>query len=77
MTERCGTCRFWELSGYGESNNMELGVSGYHADGTVSNCRRYAPAAQDPKRYPGATADWPTTRRDAVCGDWEARASAA
>ncbi len=70
---RCGNCIFWELSGYAESNQQELGVSGYSTDGRVSNCRRHAPAAVNPDREPGATAVWPTTNVNHLCGDWKWR----
>lgn len=73
--ERCGNCKFWELSGYARMNDIEGGVGGHHCDGSVSNCRRHAPGMIDATRDRiHDRAEWPTTRKDAWCGDWAARA---
>jgi hypothetical protein len=72
--ERCGNCRFWELSSYAIRNGSESGVGGHHCDGSVSNCRRHAPPGIHTERDRiHDRAEWPTTRIDAWCGEWEPR----
>lgn len=68
--QRCGSCKYWELSGYAQMNGMESGVGGYHTDGSVSNCRRNAPQELRQDRYPSANVVWPQTNKTDWCGDW-------
>ena len=69
--ECCGNCAFWPINPYSEG--MPYGMKGPHTDGTVSDCRRHAPREISPQRYPSDTAQWPTTKRDDCCGDFELR----
>ncbi len=73
--ERCGTCRFWQLSDYAKANSMELGVHGLGCDGSVSNCKRNAPNANPTKheRTLWGDASWPITRKDDWCSEWRKR----
>ncbi len=75
MIERCGTCRFWQLSDYAKANSMELGVHGLGCDGSVSNCRKKAPVADPAKRDRTLFGDacWPITRKDDWCSEWRKR----
>ncbi len=74
MAEYCGNCRFWELSLYAQMNGGESGIGGHHCDGSVSNCRRRAPAEINTDRDRiHARAEWPTTQHSAWCGEWAPR----
>lgn len=79
MSERCELCRFWQLSSYngGKIGDQYNGVGGPHTDGSASNCRRHAPRhLQQLDRIYGRV-DWPTTKRDEWCGEFEARPTSA
>jgi hypothetical protein len=71
----CGNCRYWPLAGY--QHDWEgcepSGIGGHATDGSVSDCRRNAPAAVQADRYPSATALWPQTEKTACCGEFELR----
>jgi hypothetical protein len=77
--QRCELCRFWPLSSYsnGKIGDKYYGIGGHHTDGSVSDCRRRAPAMVDPHRdaHLWGSARWPTTKREDWCGDFEARVS--
>lgn len=63
--ERCGLCRFWPLSGYGEANNIESGLAGSDR----SECRRRAPVAMSRGDQP----IWPWIDKREWCGEFEKR----
>jgi len=74
----CANCRFWPLSGYGETvwkndYGRPSGISGFQTDGSVSDCRRHAPTELNQERRPGETAIWPRTLATDYCGDFERR----
>lgn len=62
--QRCGQCRFWPRSPYGEQYDEESGLAG----GDRSECRRHAPTRGE-EGFPA----WPWVNRTAWCGDYEAR----
>jgi hypothetical protein len=73
--ECCGNCAFWPLGNYQHDfkGAEPQGTGGHHTDGSVSDCRRYAPSHQRPDMYPSATARWPTTNKRDYCGEFEQR----
>lgn len=68
--ERCEFCRYWPVSG--GSDDRWYGLGGHNTDGSVSDCRRRAPAERREGRELHGSAEWPTTKRTDWCGDFEA-----
>lgn len=74
--ECCGNCAFWPLKPYQHDwkGAEPLGISGYATDGTVSECRRYAPRQPQYDEYsPGSNRAFPKTERTDFCGEFTPR----
>lgn len=68
----CGNCAHWPTN-QDQSDRQPYGLGGPSGDGTVSDCRKRAPILLRTDRHPSATAEWPTTRRDDFCDEFELR----
>lgn len=70
----CQDCRYWVAT---ITADGIYGIGGPHTDGSVSECRRFAPTACDSDRrarmYPNASRVFPETHRADWCGEFEPR----